>query len=194
MEQEKKIRIALFASGAGSNVFNIIQYFKKNSPIEVCLVLSNKKNAGALQHTEKENIKALSFNNADFFDSNNTLNLLKKEEIDVIILAGFLWKIPENLLEVFPNKIINIHPSLLPKYGGKGMYGRYVHEAVLANKEAETGITIHLVNEKYDEGKIIKQFTCKVEKEETLATLQQKISALEKKYFPITIEQFITQK
>lgn len=194
MKQKNSIKIALFASGTGSNVFNIIQHFKKNDSVNVSLILSNKKSAGALKHAEQANVKAFPFSKTDFFESSNVLQLLKNEEIDFIILAGFLWKIPENLLEAFPNKIINIHPSLLPKYGGKGMYGKYVHEAVLANKEVETGITIHLVNEKYDDGKIIKQATCKIEKEETLSSLQQKISALEKEHFPITIEQFITQQ
>ncbi len=192
--ENNKKRIALFASGSGSNVFNIINYFEGSEIVEVTIVLSNKKNAGALVHAEKANIKALPFNRHDFFESNNVLRLLKSEQIDYIILAGFLWKIPENLISNFENKILNIHPSLLPKYGGKGMFGRHVHESVLANKEKETGITIHLVNEKYDDGKIIKQATCSIDESETLLSLQEKISKLEKENFPITIEQFITKK
>lgn len=187
-----KKRIALFASGTGSNVLNIINYFEGSETIEVAIVLSNKKNAGALTHAKKANIKTLPFNHEDFFDAKTILNLLKSEKIDYLILAGFLWKIPDNLLSEFENRILNIHPSLLPKYGGKGMYGNHVHKAVLANKETETGITIHLVNEKYDDGRIIKQATCKIDETETLSSLQHKISQLEEKYFPITIKQFIT--
>jgi phosphoribosylglycinamide formyltransferase-1 len=192
--EKNKKRIALFASGAGSNVFNIITHFKNSETVEVAIVLSNKKAAGALSHAEKANIKALPFNHDDFFESNNVLRLLKSEQIDYIILAGFLWKIPKNLLSTFENKILNVHPSLLPEYGGKGMYGKHVHKAVLANKEKETGITIHLVNEKYDDGEIIKQATCSIDEGETLLSLQTKISELEKEYFPITIEQFTTKK
>lgn len=189
-----KKRIALFASGGGSNVFNIITHFENSETVEIALVLSNKRNAGALKHATKANIKAYPFNHADFFESKAVINLLKIEKIDYIILAGFLWKVPENILQSFENKILNIHPSLLPKYGGKGMYGKHVHEAVLKNKEIETGITIHLVNEKYDDGEIVKQAKCKIEEKETLSSLQNKISDLEKEFFPITIEQFITKK
>lgn len=189
-----KTKIALFASGTGSNVLNIITHFSGSDSIEVAIVLSNKPSAGALSHGRKANIKSVCFNREDFFNSNQVLNLLKKEQIDYVILAGFLWKIPENILAKFEDKIINVHPSLLPNYGGKGMYGHHVHEAVLANNEKETGITIHLVNEKYDDGAIIAQARCTIDKEESLQSLQQKISKLEKENFPITIEQFITKK
>lgn len=191
-EENSKKRIALFASGAGSNVLNIINHFANSETIEVAIVLSNKRNAGALTHASKANIKALPFNRADFFDSKAVLKLLKAEKIDYIVLAGFLWKIPENILTNFENQILNIHPSLLPKYGGKGMYGKHVHLAVLENKEKETGITIHLVNEKYDDGRIVKQATCSVDENENLVSLQEKISLLEKENFPIAIEEFIT--
>lgn len=194
MTTDKKTKIALFASGTGSNVQNIIAYFDKNETIEVRLVLSNKSNAGALNHARKASITCTSFNQADFFESNDVLRLLQKEKIDYIILAGFLWKVPENILAAFDTKILNIHPSLLPKYGGKGMYGELVHKAVLSDKETETGITIHLVNEKYDDGAIIEQVKCTIDENETLASLQEKISQLEKEFFPITIENYINKK
>lgn len=189
-----KTRIALFASGTGSNVFNIITHFSTSETVEVAIVLSNKSTAGALNHASNANIKSESFNRADFFESNKIVDLLKKEQVDYVVLAGFLWKIPTNLLTQFNDKIINVHPSLLPNYGGKGMYGHHVHEAVLANNEKETGITIHLVNEKYDDGAILDQLKCSINEAETLASLQQKISQLEKENFPKIIEQYITQK
>lgn len=189
--ENKKTRLALFASGTGSNVFNIITHFKDSKSIDVALVLSNKATAGALKHAENANVKSLDFNRNDFFETDSVLDILKAENIDYVILAGFLWKIPENILQNFHNKILNVHPSLLPLYGGKGMYGHHVHNAVLANQERETGITIHVVNEKYDKGAIVAQAKCNVAKDETLESLQKKISQLEKENFPITIEQFI---
>lgn len=191
LTQNRKTRIALFASGTGSNVFNIITHFKKSESIEVAMVLANKSSAGALKHAENAKIKSLHFNRVDFFETDNVLDMLKAENIDYIILAGFLWKIPQNILNNFKDKILNVHPSLLPKYGGKGMYGHHVHNAVLENKETETGITIHVVNEKYDDGAIVAQGKCVISNGETLETLQKKISQLEKEIFPITIEQFI---
>jgi phosphoribosylglycinamide formyltransferase-1 len=188
-----KTRIALFASGTGSNVLNIISHFSSSESIEVAIVLSNKSTAGALTHARNAGIKSACFNREDFFESNNILNLLKSEKIDYVILAGFLWKVPAIILTSFENRVINVHPSLLPNYGGKGMYGHHVHNAVLANNEKETGITIHLVNEKYDDGAIITQAKCSIEEGENLTSLQQKISQLEKEFFPITIEQFITK-
>lgn len=185
-----KKRLAIFASGAGSNVFNIINHFKNSSSVEVTSVLSNKVDAGALNHAINANVETLVFDKAQFLDG-TVLNYLKEKNIDYVILAGFLWKIPDELITQFPNKIINIHPSLLPKFGGKGMYGRNVHEAVVAAKENKTGITIHLVNEQYDEGKIIKQFEVSLHDSDTVDSVASKISALEKAYFPITIEGFI---
>ncbi len=189
--KKQKTKLALFASGTGSNVFNIITHFNNSESIEVALVLSNKATAGALNHAQNAGIQSQHFNRDDFFESNNVLELLKTENIDYVILAGFLWKIPQNILSHFENKILNVHPSLLPKYGGKGMYGHHVHNAVLLHKEKETGITIHVVNDKYDDGAIIAQAKCVIAEDETLETLQKKISKLEKENFPTTIEQFI---
>lgn len=187
---DKKIRLALFASGTGSNVFNIISHFQNSSTIEVVAVLSNKSDAGALNHAQNANIETLVFDKAQFSDGVVT-NYLISKDIDYVILAGFLWKIPDGLIHQFPDKIINIHPSLLPKFGGKGMYGAHVHEAVVANKETKTGITIHLVNEHYDEGRIIKQFEVAVTPNDTVNEVAIKISVLEKTYFPKTIQEFI---
>jgi phosphoribosylglycinamide formyltransferase-1 len=187
---DKKIRLALFASGTGSNVFNIISHFKNSSTIEVASVLSNKTDAGALNHAKNANIETLVFDKAQFSDGVVT-NYLISKDIDFVILAGFLWKIPDGLIHQFPDKIINIHPSLLPKFGGKGMYGTHVHEAVVAHKETKTGITIHLVNEHYDEGRIIKQFEVAVIPSDTVKDVAAKISVLEKTYFPKTIQEFI---
>ncbi len=186
-----KIRLALFASGTGSNVFNIIQKFKDNNEIDVVLVASNNPKAGALNHAKDNGVSTLTFNRDAFYESDEVLKVLLKEKIDYIILAGFLWKVPQNILGTFENKIINVHPSLLPKFGGKGMYGKHVHEAVLENKEIQSGITIHKVNEEYDKGSVIAQFTCEVSPDETLESLQQKISELEKEHFPETIEKFV---
>ena len=188
-----KIRLALFASGTGSNVFNIISHFKNHPFIEVSIVLSNKENAGALTHASNAKISNAAFTKGDFFESNVVLDILKTTEIDYIILAGFLWKIPQNILTNYKDKILNVHPSLLPKFGGKGMYGHHVHNAVLAQQETKTGITVHKVNEKYDEGAIVAQFECLIEPNEVLATLQKKISKLEKDNFPITIENYINK-
>jgi len=180
-------RIVILASGAGSNAENIIKYFINSDLARVTYVLSNNKDAKVLSKANKLNINNLSFKKDDFSTKKTVLNLLKKEA-DIVILAGFLWKIPLNILENFPNKIINIHPALLPKYGGKGMYGSYVHKAVVANKEAETGITIHYVNENYDEGAIIFQAKTSVDPSDTPDEVAAKIHVLEQNNFPQVIE------
>ena len=189
-----KIKLALFASGGGSNVRNIIAHFQNDSSVEVSIVLANNVDSGALVHASNANIKNKWFARNDFFVSDVVLYILKEEKIDYIILAGFLWKIPENILSHYENKILNVHPSLLPKFGGKGMYGHHVHNAVLEQKETKTGITIHKVNEKYDDGAIVAQFECDIAQDETLPTLQVKISKLEKDNFPKTIENYIKKK
>ena len=183
-------RIVIFASGSGTNAENIIKYFQKSTVITVVQVLSNKKDAKVLERSKKLNVKNLYFNRYDFFESDAILELLKKEA-DIIVLAGFLWRVPQKIIDAFPNKIINIHPALLPKYGGKGMYGMHVHNAVIANKEKETGITIHYVNENYDEGAIIFQKKVLVEKNDTAEDVAMKIHELEMKYFPKVIEDVI---
>ncbi|HET9057767.1 MAG TPA: formyltransferase family protein, partial [Chitinophagaceae bacterium] len=147
--------IAIFASGAGSNAHAIINYFRNSSVVKVALIVSNKPEAGVLKIAEKENIPSLLIEKERFFRGDAYMNELKEKKIDFIVLAGFLWKVPSMLIKVYPHKIVNIHPALLPKYGGKGMYGSRVHEAVIANKEKESGITIHYVDELYDHGSII---------------------------------------
>ena len=179
-----KKRIVIFASGTGTNAENIIRYFGDHNDTSVAMVLSNNPKAKVLERAKNLKVSAFSFNRIAFYHTNHVLDLLKTTNCDLIILAGFLWKFPENIINAFPNKIINIHPALLPKYGGKGMYGRNVHEAVVANKESETGITIHYVNENYDEGGIIFQQKCKVSKTDTPDDVSDKIHELEMEWFP----------
>ena len=189
---ETKIkRVAIFASGAGSNAEKIIEHFKEHPFIIISLIVSNKKNAGVLQLAHREQIPSLLIDKENFYQSDKDLNHLKNIGIDFIILAGFLWKMPVNFIKTFPNKIINIHPALLPKYGGKGMYGHFVHEAVINNKEKESGISIHFVDEVYDNGKIILQKTCEVGQMDDAHSLAEKIQVLEHAYFAKCIEAVI---
>jgi phosphoribosylglycinamide formyltransferase-1 len=183
-------RIAIFASGSGSNAENIINYFSDNPGISFPFILCNKKDAFVHERAKRLNVPSVTFNKTEL-ENGTLLSLLQKEKIDFIVLAGFLLKIPENLLSAYPNKIINIHPALLPKYGGKGMYGSCVHEAVVANGEKESGITIHYVNEHYDEGAIIFQQKCEVLPSDTPEEVAQKVHALEYEYFPKVIEQLL---
>ncbi len=185
-------RLILFASGSGSNVENIIKCFSSNKTVKVIRVLTNNKNAKVIERCNKLNKSCLVFNRSDFYQTDTILNLLKKEA-DYLILAGFLWKVPQKIIDAFPNKIINIHPALLPKYGGKGMYGSNIHKKVLENNESETGITIHYVNENYDEGAIIFQKRVSLNANETLESIQKKINHLEMENFPKVIEQVIQQ-
>jgi len=182
-------KIAVFASGAGSNAKNLILDSKRDSNLvyKIELVVTNNKNAGVIHVCKQLGIPCFIWEKESFNETYNLIQFLKNNKIDYIILAGFLLKISAKLIEQFNNKIINIHPSLLPKYGGMGMYGNRVHEAVLKDKEEETGITIHYVNENYDEGKIIFQKRFKIEKEETLDSLKEKIHALEHNEFPIVL-------
>ena len=183
-------RLVILASGSGSNAENIAQYFKNHSEIKITYFLSNKKEAFVLERAKKLGIPSKVFTRKEIQEEQNLLELLKKEA-DYIILAGFLLKVPENIIAAFPNKIINIHPALLPKYGGKGMYGMHVHNAVKNNHESETGITIHFVNENYDEGAIIFQATTPVTTTDTAETIAQKVHELEYKHFPKIIEKVI---
>lgn len=182
------IRIAILASGSGTNAENIINYFKEKKGINVSLVLTNKKGAKVLERAERLGVKYDTFNRSDFYESDAVLELLQ-ENADWIVLAGFLWRVPENLIKAFQNKMVNIHPALLPKYGGKGMYGEHVHNAVVANKESYSGITIHYVNEFYDEGAIIFQDKVALSSKDTAENVAQKIHRLEYKWFPKIIEQ-----
>lgn len=183
-------RIVIFASGSGTNAENIIKFFNHTKTAKVTKVLSNNEYAKVFDRCKSLKTSCLHFTKDDFYTSENVLNILKKEA-DFIILAGFLRKIPQNIIEAFPNKIINIHPALLPKYGGKGMYGAHVHKAVFANKETETGITIHYVNENYDEGAIIFQAKTTLNNQDTPETIAEKIHVLEQQYFPKVIEEVI---
>lgn len=185
------IRIVVFASGSGTNAENIINHFNKSSKAVVTNVLCNNPTAKVFDRCEKLNVPCSLFEKDTFFKENTVLHFLQQKNTDFIILAGFLWKIPKNILSAFPNKIINIHPALLPKYGGKGMYGMYVHNAVKANNESETGITIHYVNENYDEGAIIFQAKTALSSEDTPDTIAAKIHILEQKHFPKIIEEVI---
>tara|TARA_B100001939_G_scaffold346789_1_gene366482 strand:+ start:715 stop:1311 length:597 start_codon:yes stop_codon:yes gene_type:complete len=188
------MNIALFASGSGSNVKNIIEYFSKNQSVNVQLVVSNKPDAGALMHAKNAHINTRVFSHQELKNVDPVLESLNDSNIGMVILAGFLLKIPSDLISRFNGDIINVHPSLLPKFGGKGMYGNHVHKAVLAQGESETGITIHYVNEHYDEGKIIQQFSTSITEAETLDSLLLKIKALEKAHFPPTIEKAINEQ
>lgn len=183
--------IILFASGSGSNVENIVRHFQDNPKVTIAAVLTNKKDAKVLERCKKLNVSALYFNYHALFRSDCILNFLKSMHPDLIILAGFLWKIPENIIQNFPNRIINIHPALLPRHGGKGMYGSRVHEAVKENKDPETGITIHHVNENYDEGTVIRQVKTSVEPTDSVETIAEKVHALEYEYFPKVIEKLL---
>lgn len=186
-------RVAVFASGSGTNFQQICEYFKeKNSDIKIELLIVNKKNAYVLERAKQLNVKSQYFNREDFYYSDRVVECLKENQIDFIVLAGFLWLIPDNILKEYPNKIINIHPALLPKYGGKGMHGHHVHQAVIAAKEQESGITIHYVNEKYDEGNIIFQAKCSITPEDTADSLAEKIHLLEKEHFPKVIDSLLS--
>lgn len=186
------VNAVIFASGNGSNAENLFNYFANDTRIKIKLVVTNNPDAAVVVKAEahKKNVQLISKTALENY-TNQIIEFLKVENTDLIILAGFLLKIPEELIKAFPEKIINIHPSLLPKYGGKGMYGKHVHKAVIENKETESGITIHLVNEEYDKGKILIQEKCVVEENETIESLAQKIRALEFKYFPKAVEMFL---
>jgi phosphoribosylglycinamide formyltransferase-1 len=186
------IRVAIFASGAGSNAKKIIEHFQHHSFVEVALIVCNKPNAGVLTIAAAHHIETLLIEKECFFRGDAYVPLLKEKKIDWIVLAGFLWKIPSALIKAYPQHIINIHPALLPKYGGKGMYGAHVHEAVIAAGETESGITIHFVDEQYDHGTTIFQATCEVRKEDTAEMLAQRIHMLEHLHFPKVIEQLLT--
>ena len=183
-------RIVIFASGSGTNAENIIKFFNHTKTAKVTTVLCNNEHAKVFDRCKKLDIKCLHFKKEAFFTSDEILNLLK-EQADYIVLAGFLWKIPTKIIDAFPNKIINIHPALLPKYGGKGMYGMNVHKAVKENKELETGITIHYVNANYDEGAIIYQAKTALNEEDSPEKIAEKIHILEQRYFPRVIEDVI---
>lgn len=183
-----KKRIAIFASGSGSNAEKIAEYFKNHPTIEVSLIFSNNPQAGVIARARKFQIPVVLFDRKTFYETNKITELLQNQNVDLIVLAGFMMLIPEEMVKAFPQKMVNIHPALLPKYGGKGMYGHFVHEAVVAAHETESGITIHFVNEHYDEGAIIFQTSCPVVSADTPEEVAQKVQVLEHKHYPEVIE------
>ena len=184
-------KIAIFASGNGSNAERITRYFNQNKAAEVCLILTNNPQAGVLARAQNLAVPTFVFNRNEFLHSEKVLEILLEKEIDLLVLAGFLWLVPANLLKAFHNRIINVHPALLPKYGGKGMYGMHVHEAVIRSGDPKSGITIHFVNEKYDEGQIIFQAEVDVEPSDSPESLAFKIHELEYAHFPVVIEEVL---
>lgn len=183
-----KKRIIVFASGSGSNALNLIRYFNSGDLAEVVAVYCNKPGAGVVQKAHDEHVEVVLFNREDYYQSDEVIARVREHCPDLIVLAGFLWLVPGNFIRAFQGKIINLHPSLLPKYGGKGMYGHHVHEAVLAAGEKETGITVHWVNEEFDKGKIIYQDRFTIDESDDLESVEKKIHQLEHKGLPLAIE------
>lgn len=184
--------IAIFASGSGTNAENLIRSFE-NSSIKVSRVYCSNPNAGVIERAHKLNVPVTVFSKSDFYDTTTILDSLKSEHVEYVILAGFLWFIPQYMTDTYNDRILNIHPSLLPKYGGRGMFGIHVHEAVLNNKECESGITIHLVNEDVDSGKVLFQTSCPVLSTDTPEILASRVHALEYEYFPKVVQQYIEE-
>ena len=188
---EKPIRLAILGSGNGTNAQQISEYFAGRTDIQVACIIYNKRDAYIAQRAKNLGIEAHYFGRADFYETGTVLQYLHEKQVDWVILAGFLWLVPEAMLEAYPNRIINIHPALLPKYGGKGMYGHHVHEAVVAAGEHESGITIHIVDHNYDRGTTLFQARCTVTPDDTPDTLAAKIHLLEKEHFPRVIDETI---
>jgi phosphoribosylglycinamide formyltransferase-1 len=186
-----KKRIAIFASGSGSNAQKIMEHFKRSPEAEVVLILTNNPQAYVLQRADNFEVPSHIFTRNEFYQTDDVIKLLKNLQVDLIVLAGFLWLVPPSLLKAFPNKIINLHPALLPKFGGKGMYGDHVHQAVLDAKEEESGITIHFVDEKFDEGEILHQSRFKIEPDDNLEMIKFKGQQLEHQHFPRVIENLL---
>ena len=185
-------KVALFASGSGTNVENILNYFSDNESVVIDSLWSNKPDAYALKRAQKWNVETFVFSREQFYHTDEVFAILNNRNVDLIVLAGFLWLIPSNLVQHFT--IINIHPALLPKYGGKGMYGMNVHKAVVSNGDKESGISIHYVNDRYDEGELIFQAKCPVLSSDTAVDVAEKVHALEYEHFPKVIEQVLTGK
>jgi phosphoribosylglycinamide formyltransferase-1 len=185
--------IAIFASGSGTNAENIIQHFSNTNTAKVSLVLSNKRQSLVLKRADALNIRTVFFERKEFYVTGKVLRYLGLYKIDFIVLAGFLWLVPENIIEQYPGRMVNIHPALLPRYGGKGMYGDAVHKAVIENHDKESGITIHYVNKFYDKGDIIFQERCNVDPSDTPSTLAEKVHALEYLHYPKIIEKLVVE-
>jgi len=191
---EPVCNIAIFASGAGSNTLGLIEHFKNNPSVNIALIVCNKPRAGVLAIASNAGIDILLIEKDRFFNGDGYVRSLKNHHINLVVLAGFLWKVPVTLLQHFPGSVVNIHPALLPKYGGKGMYGTRVHEAVIENKETESGISIHFVDEIYDHGVAIFQAFCKVEKDDTPQSLAAKVHQLEHLHYPRVVEELVNAK
>lgn len=186
--------IVIFASGKGRNAGNIIRHFKSSAEIHILGLLANNPDAEVVQKARQFEIPVKVFNKKEFYETDEVLNFLKKKNPDLIVLSGFLWLVPEKIIRAFPRRIINIHPALLPKFGGKGMFGSNVHQQVIASGEKESGITIHYVDESYDAGDVIFQKKCRVDTADTPELLAAKVHALEIKYFPLVIESLLLKK
>ncbi|MBO7101880.1 MAG: phosphoribosylglycinamide formyltransferase [Bacteroidales bacterium] len=188
------VRLAILGSGNGTNAQQISEYFAGRTDVEVACIIYNKKDAYIAQRAKNLGIEAHYFGRADFYENGRVLDYLREKQVDWVILAGFLWLVPEAMLDAYPNRIINIHPALLPRYGGKGMYGHHVHEAVVAAGERESGITIHIVDHQYDRGTTLFQARCSVTPDDTPDTLAAKIHLLEKEHFPRVIDETIKRR
>jgi phosphoribosylglycinamide formyltransferase-1 len=186
-----KKRIAIFASGSGSNAQKLMEHFKRSAEVEIALVLTNNADAYVLQRADSFEIPSHIFDRHEFYNTDNIIDLLKNLDIDLIVLAGFLWLIPKNLIQEYPGRIVNIHPAILPKYGGKGMFGDYVHKAIMEAQEPEGGITIHYVNENYDEGEYIYQAKYRIDKTDNLEMVKFKGQQLEHLHYPRVVESII---
>lgn len=186
-----KKRIAIFASGSGSNAQKIMELFKRSTEVEIALVLTNNPDAYVLQRADNFEIPSHIFDRKEFYETDHIIDLLRNLDVDLIVLAGFLWLIPKNLVENYPGRIINIHPAILPKFGGKGMYGDNVHKAVLAAGETEGGITIHYVNENYDEGEYIYQAKYRIDESDNLEMIKFKGQQLEHQHYPRIVESIL---
>ena len=188
-----KKKLAVFASGGGSNTLNILGYFRNKNIAEITVLISNKKSAGILSNSQVSHVPKKVISRSEFYETDSVTKYLIQNHIDLIILAGFLWKIPDSLIKAFPNKIINIHPALLPKFGGKGMYGMHVHRAVFESGDVKSGMTIHYINERYDEGEMIFQATCDIADAGSPEEVASRVLRLEHKYYPQIIEQVLFQ-
>ncbi len=188
-KRNKKVRIAIFASGRGSNAQSIYQYsLQKDSHFKVAAIISNKANAGVLSFAKRKKIASQFFGRNAFYNSETVIDYLRKSKIDMVVLAGFLWLVPDNIIKVFPKKILNIHPALLPNYGGKGMYGHHVHKAVHTSGDIKSGMTIHFVNNRYDEGQMIFQSQCLIKDGATPEDIASSVLNLEHHFYPQVID------
>jgi phosphoribosylglycinamide formyltransferase-1 len=186
-------RIAILASGEGTNAENLINYFRTSNSGRVVLVLTNKPGAGVIARARTLEVETVVFDREQFYQTGGIVALLQERRVDFIVLAGFLWLVPSQLLKAYEGRVINIHPALLPKYGGKGMYGNQVHQAVIESGDSQSGITIHQVNQAYDEGAVIFQATCPVEKNDTPESLASKVHSLEYSHFPVVVEELLNK-